>query len=65
MFADVYPSRNYLIYNISINEDQVCIYYKLEENKNNKADSTAPYQRCLIVKMDKVNVEEVEFIKER
>ena len=63
IFADTYPSRNYVIDNILIEEKQVNIYYKLE--KNNKNDATAPYQRCLIVVMEKTDTSKVEFIKQK
>ncbi len=62
-FADVYPTRNYYIDRISLEEDKVVICYKLE--KKNVNDSTAPFQRCLIVKMKKLNLSNVEFIEQR
>jgi len=63
IFADSEGYLKYYITNILMEEPKVTIYYKLE--RSDKKGATQPYQRCLIVKMDKVNVEEVEFIKER
>lgn len=63
IFADTYPSRNYVIDNILIEEEQINIYYKLD--KNNKNDATAPYQRCLVVVMKKTDTSTVEFIKQK
>lgn len=63
IFADIYPSRNYVIDNILLEEEQVSIYYKLE--KDNKKDATAPYQRCLIVVMEKTNTSNVKFVKQK
>ena len=61
IFADIYPNRNYIINNILKEGEKVKIYLKLE--KNNKKDATAPYQRVLIVKMEKLDISEAEFIK--
>lgn len=63
IFADIYPNRNYVIKNILIKENKLCIYYKLE-NKSKK-DATTPYQRCLIVVMEKTDTSSVEFIKQK
>lgn len=63
IFADVYPNRNYVIKNILIKENKLRIYYKLENNS--KKDATAPYQRCLIVVMEKTDTSSVEFIKQK
>ena len=61
IFADIYPNRNYIINNILKEGEKVKIYLELE--KNNKKDATAPYQRVLIVKMEKLDISEAEFIK--
>ncbi len=62
VFADIYPNRTYYIEKISL-EEKVYIYFRLE--KNNKKDASAPYQRCLIVKMVKNDISNVEFIKQK
>lgn len=63
IFADVHPDREYYIHDISFEEEKLNIYFKLEHS--NKKGATAPYQRCLIVKMDKNNASTVEFIKQK
>lgn len=65
IFADVSPSRYYYIDRISLEEDKVVIYYKLEKKYPPVGDATAPFQRCLIVKMKKLNLSNVEFIEQR
>ena len=63
IFADVHPNREYYICDISLEKEKVNIYFKLEHS--NKKGATAPYQRSLIVKMDKNNASTVEFIKQK
>ncbi len=63
IFSDVYGSRIYSIDNISLNDEKVCISYKLEDK--NIGDATMPYQRCLIVVMQKNSAKEAEFIEKR
>ena len=61
IFPDENPYRKYHLKNISLSEGNLKIYYKLERSMRN--DSTAPYQRCLIVKLNRQNIYNVEFIK--
>ena len=63
IFADVNPSLEYYVYNVSVEEETVNIYFKLRNS--NKKGSTSPYQRCLIVIMDKTDTSNVEFIKQK
>lgn len=63
VFADSNPYRKYYIKKIVSDNDELSVYYKLEYK--NKADTTMPYQRCLIVVMEKTNVSSVKFIKQR
>lgn len=61
IFADTYPNRNYLIKNVKLDNEKLIIDYKLEGS--NKKDSTIPYQRCLIVVMNKTNASYISFNK--
>ena len=63
IFADMYSARKYFISNISLEDEQVNIYYKLE--KETTTDGSAPGQRCLIVVMKKTNTSSVKFIKQK
>jgi len=60
IFADMSP-REYVIDDISIEDEKTTIYFKL--TKNNKKDAVRAYQRCLVVIMDKNDTSEVEFIE--
>lgn len=63
IFADFYPNRNYVIDNILLEKEKINVYFKLENG--DKKDATAPYQRCLIVVMEKTDTSSVEFIKQK
>lgn len=63
IFADVNPCRNYLLNKVVIDGETAKVYFGLE--KSDKKDATAPYQRVLIVKMEKLDISEAEFIKQR
>lgn len=63
IFADVNPCRNYLLEKVVVDGETAKIYFGLE--KSDKKDATAPYQRVLIVKTDKLDINEAEFIKQR
>lgn len=61
IFSDIYPGRKYYIDDIKIKNEQLNIYYKLEECK--ETGSTAPFQRCFTVIMQKTDTTSVAFIK--
>lgn len=64
IFADTSPSnREYIIDDISVENQKTTIYFKL--NKNDKKDGVSPYQRCLIVIMDITDTSDVEFVKQK
>ena len=63
IFPDVYPGRDYYLKKIDLNEQSLDIYFKLE--KRNVKDATMPYQRCFMLKLKKVEFEEVNFIEKR
>lgn len=59
IFGDVYPNRDYYLNKLTLNEQSLKIYYRLE-NRNGD-DATMPYQRCFMIKMDKVEFNTVDF----
>ena len=61
IFPDENPYRKYKLQSITVSDGNIKVYYKLDSGFNK--DSTAPYQRCLIVTMKKQTVQNVEFIK--
>jgi len=62
IFPDVY-SREYQLEELSVNDQIVTVKYKLESS--DKKDATAPYQRCMVLKMEKSDVLSAEFIEIR
>ncbi|MCM1131813.1 MAG: hypothetical protein NC310_08870 [Roseburia sp.] len=62
IFPDVYPNRKYSIKTIHIDNQNLTIYFKLQAG--DKKDATAPYQRCLMVKMKQMEIEEVHFVEQ-
>lgn len=63
IFADIYPNNEYDIDSISIENRDMTVFFKLKSN--NKKDSTIPYQRCLIIIMEKTDISTVEFINKK
>lgn len=62
VFADVNPYREYFITRINLDNQDLTIYFKLQNS--GKKDTTAPYQRCLLVKMDKLEITSVSFFEQ-
>lgn len=61
IFCDIYPYRNYYIKTISLKKEVLNITLRLE--KYNKADATMPCQRCLVIKMNKKNLNSINIYK--
>lgn len=61
ILSDVYPYREYYLSDIEL-DGTMTVYYELE--KNDKMDATAPYQRCFMLILDKVQMDGVVFVKE-
>lgn len=53
--------RGYKLSKIDLNEKTLNVFYRLEQGY--KKDNVMLYQRCLMVKLDKLEVETVNFIK--
>ncbi len=62
IFSDVNPGRDYYIKNIKYENQVLTIHIKLENKKSN--DSTAPYQRCLMIEIEKLEIDSINFIKD-
>ena len=62
IFADMSP-REYVIDDISVEDEKTTIYFKLAPSEKN--DAVQAYQRCLVVIMDKNDTCEVKFVKNR
>jgi hypothetical protein len=60
IFANEYPNRNYKVDKITFNNQMLNINLKLD--KKNVNDATAPFQRCLMIILDKLDVEKVKFV---
>ena len=61
VFGDIYPYREYHLKKTALEDKTLNIYYKLEST--NKKDATMPFQRCMMVKLDKLDITEVNFIE--
>lgn len=59
IFSDVYPAREYRLKKIEVNGEVLTVKTELEQK--NVDDATMPYQRCIVVKMNKVEINEVKF----
>lgn len=59
IFSDVYPERKYKLKKIEVNDEVLTL--KTEFEQKNVDDATIPYQRCIVVKMNKVEINEVKF----
>lgn len=59
IFSDVYPEREYKLKKIKVNDEVLTL--KTEFEQKNVDDAAIPYQRCIVVKMNKVEINEVKF----
>lgn len=59
IFSDVYPAREYKLKKIEVNGEVLTVKTELEQK--NVDDVAIPYQRCIVVKMNKVEINEVRF----
>ncbi len=60
ILSDVYPFRKYHLRDIEL-DGTMTVYYELE--KSDKNDATAPYQRCFMLILDKVQTDGVVFVE--
>lgn len=63
IFSDIYPNREYHLDKIDLQEQTLSVYYKLEKKQGN--DAVAPYQRCLMVIIDRVEIKTVNFFAQK
>lgn len=59
IFSDVNPTREYKLKKIEVNDEILTVKTELE--RKNVDDATMPYQRCFVIKMNKVEINEVNF----
>lgn len=59
IFSDVYPEREYRLKKIEVNGEVLIVKTKLEQK--NVDDAAMPYQRCIALKINKVEINEVKF----
>lgn len=59
IFSDVYPEREYKLKKIEVNGEVLIVKTELEQK--NVDDAAMPYQRCIALKMNKVEINEVKF----
>lgn len=59
IFSNVNPTKNYKLQKIEVIDERLIVKLKLEGKNNDSA--TMPYQRCIAVKLDKVEINEVKF----
>lgn len=58
----IYPGRNYSLKKIAVEGKKVSVSVEIE--KRNVNDAAMPAQNCLLVKMDKIEVDSAEFIEQ-
>ena len=59
IFSDVNPTRDYKLKKIEVNDEILTVKTELE--RKDVDDTTMPYQRCIVIKMNKVEINEVKF----
>ena len=62
LFSSGYPGRECKLKKLELKNDELTIYYKTESN-GDKKDHSLPKVRCLTVKMKKLDVSTVIFIR--
>ena len=60
---EIYPGRNYSLKKITVEGKKVSVSVKIEK-RSGVGDAAMPAQSCLLVKMDKIEVDSVEFIEQ-
>lgn len=63
IFVDVYVNRDYHIEEMIKNDGALEIHFKVEE-KHGVGDASQPFQRSLLIVMDKTEITNVTMIKE-
>ena len=56
-------SRDYYIKKMDYENQVLTVQIKKQSRQNNKADGDLPSQRCLMIKMEKLEIDSVNFIK--
>lgn len=62
IFSDVNPNRDYHIKKVNYQNQVLTIQMQLQNKTSH--DSTAPYQRCIMIKIEKLEIDSINFIKD-
>lgn len=62
IYPEIYSGRNYSLKKIAVEGKKVSVSVEIE--KRNVNDAAMPAQSCLLVKMDKIEVDTAEFIEQ-
>lgn len=62
IFSDVNPNRDYHIKKVNYQNQVLTIHLQLQNKASH--DSTAPYQRCIMIKIEKLEIDSINFIKD-
>lgn len=60
---EIYPGRDYSLKKIAIEGKKVSVLVEIEK-RNGVGDAAMPAQGCLLVKMDKIEIDTAEFIEQ-
>lgn len=63
IFTTIYPSRSWEINNIRFKDETLKIEFKMKKPTYGQKDASQPQQKCLVVKMDKIDVAVMEFVQ--
>ena len=62
IFPNIYPQRDYFLSSLTLQDGKLTVRYRVEE-KHGVGDAAMPVAGCLFVRMQKTDVQAVEFIK--
>lgn len=62
VFASCYPSREYYLKGVALSKENLTVKYKVEARRF-IADAATPAQRCLMLTMDRAEINSAEFIE--
>lgn len=61
--SEIYPGRNYSLKKIAVEGGKISVSVEIEK-KNGVGDAAMPAQSCLLVKMDRIEIDSAEFIEQ-
>ena len=60
-YTSVYGNRYHITKNLTLNNKSLKIDFKISDGKPGYKDATAPYTDFLVIKLDKLDIDTVEF----